>query len=254
MQPLTALANLLYPPVCALCHMDLDASAGAQYAPLCAACRTGMPRCGPPVCGACGVEVPGAYDAQPLCGACRQRPRTFTAARAPWRYAGPAQAALQQFKYHGRHRLGDWFSDAMGATAGAALPVQEIDVVVPVPAHWLVRRVRGSDAPAHLAQRLARQLKKPCIPRALRRTRWTATQTRLSWAKRRRNVRGAFTARPHLVRRRTVLLVDDVLTSGATAEACAVALRAAGASRIFVLTAARTPLTRHSTLAIRHLP
>ena len=161
---------------------------------------------------------------------------------APWRYDGIAQEALRQFKYHQRRRVGDWLSEAMSATAGACLPVEEIDVVVPLPSYWLTRRLRGFDPAGYLARRVSSALRKPCAARAVRRTRWTSTQTRLPWAKRFRNVRGAFAARPRLIRHRTVLLVDDVLTSGTTAEACAKALRDAGAHRVFVLTAARTPL------------
>ncbi|MBI4340688.1 MAG: ComF family protein [Candidatus Omnitrophica bacterium] len=205
-----------------------------------------MPRCGPPVCAACGLELPGAFDAILRCARCRRFPPAFQAAAAPWRYEGTAQEALRQFKYRQRHRLGEWLADGMAAAAGARFPLDEIDLIVPVPPHWLANRLRGFDAPHHLARRLARQLGKPHARRALRRTRWTATQTRLSWTKRRRNVHGAFAAKPQMVRNRTVLLVDDVLTSGATADACARALRAAGASRVFVVTAARTPFVRRA--------
>ena len=201
-----------------------------------------MPRCGPPVCTSCGVELPGAFDTVATCASCRQQPKAFEAARAPWRYDGIAQEALQQFKYRQRHRVGDWLSETMSSAARSSLPIETIDLVVPVPPYWLAGRLRGFDPAGHLAHRVARLLEKPCVPAGLRRTRWTPTQTRLSWAKRFRNVRAAFTARPRLVRDRIILLVDDVLTSGATADACARALRQAGAARIFVLTAARTPL------------
>ena len=245
MHSLTALANLLYPPICVLCRTDLRASTGTRRGYdclLCQECRARMPRCGPPVCTSCGVELPGAFDALATCSSCRRHPKAFEAARAPWRYDGIAQAALQQFKYRRRHRVGDWLSETMSSAARSSLPMDSIDVVMPVPSHWLAGRLRGFDAPDHLARRVSRLLEKPYLPRALRRSRWTTTQTRLSWAKRFRNVRAAFTARPRLVRDRIILLVDDVLTSGATADACARALRQAGAVRVFVLTAARTPL------------
>ena len=129
----------------------------------------------------------------------------------------------------------------MAEAARASLPLDQIDAVVPVPLHWVKRRLRGYDPVAHLAHEVARSLSRPYWPRALRRTRWTATQTRLQGRARQRNVQGAFAAHPAMVRGRRILLVDDVLTSGATAEACIDALRQAGAARVCVVTAARTP-------------
>ena len=236
MHPLTALTNLLYPPACLLCHAPLPAA----DRPLCGACEQACPRNGPPVCTACGMELPGAFDALLRCRVCRNIPPAYEMARAPWRYAGGTAQAVRQFKYHRRWRIGRWLVEAMAAAAHTSLPLDEIDAVVPVPLHWLKRRLRGADPVQQLAGGLARSLEKPCLPLALRRRRWTATQTRLRGRARRRNVRGAFAARPRLVRGRSLLLVDDVLTSGATAQACAQALRAAGARRVFVLTAART--------------
>ena len=127
----------------------------------------------------------------------------------------------------------------MAHTARASLPCEQIDLIVPVPQHVVRRWLRGFDPVAQLANDVSRSLGRPCRAGALRRIRWTATQTRLHGHARRRNVRGAFMARARAVRGRTVLLVDDVLTTGATAQACAQALRQAGASRVFVLTAAR---------------
>ncbi len=200
-----------------------------------------MPRNGPPCCNDCGVALRGAFDAVARCRTCRQHALAFERARAPFRYAGPAQEAVRRFKYRRRWRLGRWLAARMAETAYAEFPLQDIALILPVPLHWLKRRLRGWNPAEFLAASVARTLEKPCQPQALRRRRWTATQTRLPHARRFRNVRSAFSARPELVRDRSVLLVDDVLTSGATAEACARALREAGARRVFVLAAARTP-------------
>lgn len=201
---------------------------------------------GPPVCDRCGVELRGAFDAVLRCAACRAAPPAFAMARAPWRYEGPVRQAVHEFKYRGRWRLGPWLAEDMARCARALLPLQDIDGVVAVPLFWLKRRLRGADAAGELAGALARALGKPLVRGALRRTRWTSTQTRWQGRRRRANVRGAFAARRRLVEDRTLLLVDDVLTTGATAHACATALRQAGARKVLVLAAARTPLTSSS--------
>ena len=233
--------NLLYPPACLLCQTSLPAADHGRGDPalLCDACRGLMPRLGPPVCARCGLGLPGAFDAAVACASCRSRAPAFEMARAPWSYAGVARDAVQQFKYRRRWRLGRWLAEAMTAQARSAFPLEEVGAVVPVPPHWLKRRLQGFSAAEALAASVARSLELPYAPQALRRRRWTATQTRLGWQERVRNVQGAFTAAPR--GGRSVLLVDDVLTSGATADACAAALKAGGAARVFVLTAARTP-------------
>ncbi len=243
-----ALVNLLYPPACVLCELSLPLtpgvpppSSGNRQRPICEACLNAMPRSEAPVCLRCGVDLSGAFDAKVLCALCRRRPLAFDMARAPWRYGGTAQEAIRHFKYDHRWRLGAWLADAMAATARASLPLDRVDLVIPVPLHWLKRRLRGFNPAERLASHVAHACEKPCAPRALRRQRWTRTQTRLGWGARFHNVRAAFTAQPSCVRQRSVLLVDDVLTSGATVHACATALRAAGARAVFVLTAARTP-------------
>jgi predicted amidophosphoribosyltransferase len=207
----------------------------------CALCEAEMPRMRRPVCLRCGIGIPGAFDALLSCATCREHPPAFDGAISPWQYAGALREALHLFKYHHHWRLGPWFAEAMVSSGASRFPLEEVDVVVPVPLHWLKRRLKGFQPVAELAEAAAAALQKPCEPSALRRRRWTATQTTLTWGARWRNVRQAFIARASAVRHRTILLIDDVLTSGATAHACSFALKDAGARRVFVLTAARTP-------------
>ena len=168
-----SVANLLYPPACLLCH-------GARPSGVvCEECATEMPQRQPPVCVRCGVGLPGAFDAVALCAPCRQRPPSFDLARAPWTYAGRAQHAIRQFKYHRHWRIGRWLAEGMSMTARSSLPLAEVSAVLPVPLHWLKRRLRGWNPAEELAASVARSLGVRCWPRALRRTRWTTTQTRL---------------------------------------------------------------------------
>ena len=203
-----------------------------------------LERITPPVCVQCGTGVPGAFDLVALCAACRSHPHLFEAARAPWQYRGTGEELLRQFKYRGRWRIGTWLARHMAMTAQAWLPLEDITAIIPVPLHWVKQRLRGVNPAQELAARVARILKKPCLTGALRRRRWTSSQTRLNWQQRQRNVHEAFTAQAARVRGETVLLIDDVLTSGATVNACARALTQAGARRVFVLAAARTPHLR----------
>jgi len=150
--------------------------------------------------------------------------------------------AIHAFKYQGRRRIGFWLAAKMARTATRDLPVTEIDRIFPVPMHWLKLRLKGVNPAALLAQAVAKSLKLSCDLKLLQRTRWTPSQTRLGVRERFRNVRGSVQARQRGNSPPAVLLVDDVLTSGATAHACALALREAGVKRVFVLTAACAPI------------
>lgn len=238
MFPVGVLANLLYPPACLLCRAPLPDAVAERI--FCNDCQRRMPRIDPPACSRCGVGLRGAFDAHLLCSICQSAPLAFDVARAPWWYAGSAQAAIRQFKYSRRWRIGHTLAVQMAAAA-SALPLDEVDAVLPVPLHWLKGRFKGFCPPAYLAQIVASLLNKPYLSSALHRARWTATQTSLGWRERFRNVDRAFAARSPLINGRSVLLIDDVLTSGATADACARTLKTAGARRVFLLTAARTP-------------
>ncbi len=243
-----AVLDALYPPACLLCRRRVvaplskpHAGLGARNRLFCDACEGAMPVLRPPVCQRCGVGLDGAYDAQFWCSRCRTRAFAFEQARAPFVYLGAVREAIHAFKYDGHRRIGSWLAERMAQTAARDLPVEEVTAVLPVPMHWLKRRLKGANPAAFLAQTVAELLHRPCHLRAVQRRRWTPSQTRLSLRQRFRNVADAFRPCRRAVEGQTILLVDDVLTSGATAHACADALRTAGAARVYVLTAACAP-------------
>ncbi|HUL59149.1 MAG TPA: double zinc ribbon domain-containing protein [Anaeromyxobacteraceae bacterium] len=217
----SALLDLVYPPRCAACG-----EAGAE--PFCAICAEAIEEV-PRGCPRCGV--PGLPE---VCGACLAAPPAFDAVRAGGLLGGPLADAVHALKYRQRpalaRPLGRWLAHRIALPAGAA--------VVAVPLAPGRRRTRGYDQAALLADHLARAAGAPRLRAVLRRVRETAPQVGRSRAGRAVNVRGAFAASRRAAGRDLVLL-DDVVTTGATADAAAEALRRAGARSVVVVALAR---------------
>ena len=228
-----SLIAILLAPGCAACTRPLERP---TLGPVCAACWRAVVSIPPPVCAHCGDPLATwrVRDSQSeRCPRCRRAPSAIALARAVGLYDGSLRAILHAFKYGTRPSLAAPLARLMTDAAGTLL--DDVDLVVPVPLHWRRRRRRGFNQ----AEALARRLGKPWQD-ALGRTRSTPSQTDLPAAQRHRNVRDAFALRRRAeVSGRVVLLVDDVSTTGATLEACARVLRAAGAREVRALTDAR---------------
>lgn len=231
------LLDLALPSACPCCDISVTA-----HGLVCASCYAGLPLVAEPLCVRCGVPVPliGMLDGQGQCRACREHPPGYDQARAALIYAAQVKSLMLAFKHGDRLDLIDLFVSRM-AQAGRTL-LARADLLVPVPLHWGRFVRRGHNQAGALAQELALRAGKPCGHAVLERPRPTERLAGFGAAERADRMAEALRVRPRQDARlegRQVLLVDDVLTSGATASAAARALRAAGATRVDVLAAAR---------------
>ncbi len=231
--------DLLLPPQCVACDAEVDAPGL-----LCADCFRQTGFITEPYCARCGVPFSSAAlgGADSLCPTCQSSPPVFHRARAALRYDAQARRLILPFKHADRQELASTLAPHM-ARAGAQL-LRETDVLVPVPLHRARLFHRRYNQAALLAKAVGRIAERPCLPDALLRQRATESLGEKSAAERTTEVAGAFTVRPSRAAQlagKRVLLVDDVMTSGATANACATALLVAGAASVDVLVAARVP-------------
>ncbi|MGH7308858.1 MAG: ComF family protein [Candidatus Rokuibacteriota bacterium] len=231
-----AALDLLYPALCPVCQAQLGPD---RRDPLCGGCWARIARLQPPYCILCGVPAAGEASLAPSapCLACRSDPPLFDYARAAAPYVDPLRSAVHAFKFHGKRALARPLADLVIEQCARSLPGLA-DALVPVPLAPVRERERGFNQAALLAERVGRALARPVRTRWLGRARSTRPQSELAADERRRNVRGAFRATP-AVAGCHVLVIDDVLTTGATVAECAHALRAAGARIVGVLTVAR---------------
>lgn len=225
---LGAVADVLLPPACAACDEVLPA-AGA----FCEACAQEVLPLPAVHCGRCAE--PGRFP-EGRCERCRAGV-PWDVAWAPFEHEGALARAIHRFKYEDRADLSRPLGELLAATAAGALAAMP-GVLVPLPLHEGRFRERRYDQAALLAGTVATRLGRASEPSWLTRRKPTRRQVGLSELERELNVRGAFEASP-AVAGREVVLVDDVLTTGATAREAARVLREAGAAGVFVLTLAR---------------
>ncbi|OPZ27642.1 MAG: DNA utilization protein GntX [Lentisphaerae bacterium ADurb.BinA184] len=220
------------PPVCPSCMAQLRADGDA----LCADCRGALRPLAAPRCRGCGGTVDGLLE---LCGDC------LAGAARPWEravsvfdYGGRMRELVHRFKYNGGVCLAPFFAAEMAAAWRRWAPDEPAEAVAPVPLHWRRRLRRGYNQAELLAAGIGAALGLP-VRSLLRRARPTRQQARLEREARQRNVRGVFAARRRGAWPESVVVVDDVMTTGATLEAAVRELKAAGVKRVCVLTLAR---------------
>ncbi len=235
-----AIVSVFFPAGCRICDALLT---NASRVPICEECLASFERVPSLLCEVCGRPLPGLTrkEGEPvLCPACRDRIYAFERARSFALYEGAVVRAILLLKFEQIEPLGAWFAERLAELVNAEGAALAADVVVPVPLHRQRERERGYNQAALLSKPLARKLRLPHKAVLLMRTRARPDKQVLSLEERWESVRGAFATRPgSQVDNLRVLLVDDVLTTGATLDACARALRDAGAKSVIGLTVAR---------------
>ena len=224
--------DLVFPP------QALDGRGSPQTTGLTASAWSKVAFIAEPLCDGCGA--PFEFAMAERCGACLAHPRLFARARAACVYDEASRELILQFKHADRLDLARLFGGWIGRAAAEL--IAEADAIVPTPLHPARLIARRYNQAAEIARPLARRHGKAYLPDALARTRRSESQAGKSAAGRRRNVAGVFAVpegRRRQVEGRRILLIDDVLTTGATAEACARALLKAGAAAVDLAVVAR---------------
>lgn len=228
----TRLSELVFIPWCAAC----DARVGRDR-PLCDTCAISLVPLGP-ACPLCAEPMAGPHSLR--CRRCVASPPPFAAVLAPFRYGGELATALRRLKYQNRPDVGRSLAPLIGPMLRAA--AAECDVIIPLPLHRRRLAERGFNQSALLARYASHGVSTPLDQRSLRRIRATAPQSGLTGGARTTNVAGAFAVparRRERIADRTILLVDDVMTTGATMRAAATALHQAGAAAVVGFCVAR---------------
>lgn len=229
--------HFFFPRVCVSCGKDLPFD---THDFLCASCKAQLVRPGPLICVRCGVELPsgGAH-----CFACRgSKGATYKCKliRSAFVFNTPSRALVHALKYQGADYVAPFMGRLMSERYKELTELGQEDLVIPVPLFPKRQRKRGYNQSELLAHAFATEALLALDTTSLVRTRDTLSQTKLGRKGRLENMTGAFACKnPQAVKGKTILLIDDVATTGATLEGCAMALRAAGAKRVVAYTFAR---------------
>ena len=226
-----------YPEACQICE-DGHATAAEGY--VCTACWRNFRFITEPICDRCGLPFEGDINVKFECTNCRELELQFTRARSVIEARGMALDIIHRYKYSGALWFEPLLAQLLVNAAAARLREEGWELLVPVPLHPMKQAEREFNQAERLARHLGRAAGIPVATNLVRRTESTRTQTRLSREERARNVRRAFSAVPGArCPARRVVLIDDVLTTGATTSACAGALLRSGAGEVCVWTLAR---------------
>ena len=229
-------SDFLWPRKCELCQRPSDRD--GRF--ICSACMMRLPVVGQTGCCRVCARPVTAPAGEFLCEECRALPPAFDRAAAALRFQGVVREMLLDFKFNGHVWLRDDFADWLEAAIRVRFDVTQVDVVVPMPSTLFHRWDRGYNPCDYLGAPLAERLDRRFDVGALARCGHPRRQSDLAVAERRANVKGTFAVRhPERIRGRTVLVIDDILTTGATLSECATTLKAAGAHRVWCAALAR---------------
>jgi ComF family protein len=242
-----ALLDLIYPPRCLVCEdFLLEPGASPEFPDgICAACGQGFVRNEGPKCSICGRPFPAGTRPDHWCEGCLRKPPNYEGLDAPYAYEGTLATAILRFKYGGMARAAAVLGPLLADFAVGWLKDESDPVVMPVPLHSKRLRQRGFNQSLLLARHVAARLSTGLDYVSLKRLKHTPPQAGLNREERRKNMKGAFVLeRSQAVEGRTILLVDDVATTGETLNECARILKKAGSGRVLCLVLARAAMVR----------
>lgn len=244
MKAMKSLIDLIYPPRCPICQaflQDQNTLQGKQDLPFCQACFMDFTAIESPLCSLCGRPFSDGAERDRICEDCLRKRPAYDIARAPYLYDGALMTAIHELKYAQRSHLADSLGSLLASFAQIWIGELKGSLIVPVPLHPRRLRSRGFNQSLLLSRCVAARTGAQLDFLSLRRTRYTKPQTELSSEERKKNVRKAFeVVKPEAVKGRTIVLVDDVATTGSTLNECAKALKRAGAETVLCLVLART--------------
>jgi len=227
--------QFLLPPQCHCCEKFLEE--GQQG--ICPDCLSKIRWIEPPLCTLCGVPFLSREIENHPCGACLTRGKYFTMARAVGYYEGPLREAIHRWKYEEKSYLTLFFGEKLAEGFCRYWDPQSFDLIIPVPLHSKRLRERGFNQALLLVKELSRRTQIPYSKRLLQKRILTPPQVNLSGGEREKGVRGSFhIQRDEEIEGKSILLVDDVYTTGATVNECSKVLLKAGVERVDVLTIA----------------
>ncbi len=230
--PYRHLLRILYPDVCPLCRTQRP----TEDTGVCRECHRELRYVHDPVCRSCGGPL---LTDHAVCRECDSDPRPWTHAATGFCFEGLARNGIHRFKYSGDVSIVPLLAAQAWRSWQRLYPDLQIDFLAPVPLHWMRRLTRGYNQ-AELACIEINRLANIPVVNALKRCRWTSPQASLSKARRKKNLSKAFlVCDPDEIRDKHILLVDDVMTTGATLAECSKLLLKQGAATVHVLTLAR---------------
>jgi len=235
---LKGLKDLIYPNYCLVCKNRIEAAKEQNL--VCPGCWDKVEKNIPPFCASCGRHLDAKAIAKNICSSCANVKFYFDRAFSPCLYTGTVKKLIHEFKYGGKDYLGEPLGSIMNTfIRDYNLPIEHLDFIIPVPLHKSRQREREFNQAEILSRQVAEEFNKELLTGALIRSKPTKTQTELTLEERRRNVEESFrVSQPELIKDTNLLLIDDVLTTGATSNEAAKSLKEAGAKIVLLMTLA----------------
>ncbi len=234
------LKDLIYPNSCLICKNIIPAVEKRQL--ICSGCWERIEKNPPPFCSGCGRHLDEQAIKNNACPGCAKSAANFYFDRAfsPCAYTGSIKKLIHEFKYSGRDYLGKYLAEPLcGFIRDYQLPIEYLDYIIPVPLHPSRKREREFNQAQLLGEEIGREFGIKVSSDALVRVKATKTQTELAFQERWQNLEGSFSViKPDLIKGSNLLLIDDVLTTGATASQAAKCLKDSGAKKVILLTLA----------------
>jgi ComF family protein len=232
------LQDLIYPNCCLVCKNKVPPPDRQEL--ICSGCWNQIEKNLPPFCASCGRHLAPEAIEKNACPNCSKIDYFFDRAFSPCVYTGAVKKLIHEFKYAGKDYLGKPLGKLMHTfILDYRLPMEHLDFVIPIPLHKSRQREREFNQAEILSREVARKFDKQLLTNALIRVKPTKTQTGLTFQERCRNMEESFSVvKPELIKNTNLLLVDDVLTTGATSSQAARCLKESGAAKVLLLTLA----------------